>query len=57
MALHLSVLICKFQTGQEKTWLKDNMAYFKERAEVSRDEKFADMLEEIKHRSDLNAAL
>lgn len=33
------------------------MAYFKERAEVSKDEKFADMLEEIKHRSDLNAAL
>ncbi|KAL6819142.1 hypothetical protein V8C40DRAFT_281482 [Trichoderma camerunense] len=44
-------------TGQEKTWLKDNMAYFKERAEVARDEKFADMLEEIKHRPDLNAAL
>ncbi|KAF3070073.1 hypothetical protein CFAM422_007024 [Trichoderma lentiforme] len=39
------------------TWLRDNMAYFKERAEVSKNEKFADMLEEIEHRSDLYAAL
>lgn len=33
------------------------MAYFKERAEVSKDEKFVDMLEEIEGRSDLHAAL
>lgn len=33
------------------------MAYFKERVEVSKDEKFADMLEEIEYRSDLYAAL
>ncbi|KAL5093415.1 hypothetical protein Trisim1_011219 [Trichoderma cf. simile WF8] len=44
-------------TGQEKTWPRDNMAYFKERAEVSKDEKFADMLEEIEYSSDLYAAL
>ncbi|KAH8812336.1 hypothetical protein F5884DRAFT_750645 [Xylogone sp. PMI_703] len=44
-------------TGEEKTWLATNMAYFKERAEVCKDEKFADMLKEIELRPDLKVQL
>ncbi|KAH8806042.1 hypothetical protein F5884DRAFT_902973 [Xylogone sp. PMI_703] len=42
-------------TGEEKTWLKSYMSYFKERAEMGRDEMFAAMLKEIEGREDLRA--
>jgi len=43
--------------GKEGTWLKDNMAYFKEQAEVHGDEEFRDMLREINERPDLRALI
>ncbi|KAJ9212754.1 hypothetical protein DTO166G4_5566 [Paecilomyces variotii] len=41
--------------GEEGTWLKSNMAYFRERAEVGKDEHFRDMLKEIEEREDLKS--
>ncbi|KIW67810.1 hypothetical protein PV04_07036 [Phialophora macrospora] len=37
----------------EGTWLKDNMAYFKEQAEVYDDQPFQDLLKELQDRPDL----
>ncbi|ETI21831.1 hypothetical protein G647_05900 [Cladophialophora carrionii CBS 160.54] len=37
----------------EGTWLKDNMAYFKEQAEVYDDQPFQDLLKELRERPDL----
>ncbi|KAL1875573.1 hypothetical protein Plec18167_005509 [Paecilomyces lecythidis] len=41
--------------GEEGSWLKNNMAYFKEQAEVGNDEHFKDMLKEIEEREDLKS--
>ncbi|KAJ9296426.1 hypothetical protein DTO271G3_5124 [Paecilomyces variotii] len=41
--------------GEEGTWLKSNTAYFRERAEVGKDEHFRDMLKEIEEREDLKS--
>ncbi|EXJ59210.1 hypothetical protein A1O7_06642 [Cladophialophora yegresii CBS 114405] len=37
----------------EGTWLKDNMAYFKEQVEVYGDQPFQDLLKELRDRPDL----
>jgi hypothetical protein len=41
------------QADNEGTWLKDNMAYFKEQAEVYDDQPFQDLLKELQDRPDL----
>jgi len=41
----------------EGQWLKDNLAYFKEQAEVYDDEPFQDLLQELKDRPDLKKLL
>ncbi|GAD95220.1 hypothetical protein NECHADRAFT_102460 [Paecilomyces variotii No. 5] len=43
--------------GEEGSWLKNNMAYFKEQAEVGNDEHFKDMLKEIEEREDLKSMI
>jgi hypothetical protein len=45
------------QPGQEATWLKDNMAYFKEEAEVHDNADVRDMLKEVSERPDLKSLL
>ncbi|KAL7911441.1 putative cis-3-chloroacrylic acid dehalogenase [Trichoderma velutinum] len=39
--------------GDEGSWLKDNMAYFKDQAEAYYDDEFRDMLQEVENREDL----
>lgn len=41
------------QADNEASWLVDNMAYFKEQAEVYGDEDFRDMIREVHERPDL----
>ncbi len=41
------------QADNEATWLKDNLAYFKEQAEDYDDEPFQDLLQELQDRPDL----
>lgn len=43
--------------GNERTWLKDNMPYFKSQAYEHKDEDFRKMLEEIDRREDLKQLL
>ena len=45
------------QADNEGQWLKDNLAYFKEQAEVYDDEPFQDLLQELKDRPDLKKLL
>jgi hypothetical protein len=42
-----------YQADKEATWLKDNLAYFKEQAEVHNDEPFQGLLKELQDRPDL----
>ena len=44
------------QAGEDKTWLKDNVQVFKERADAG-DEDFRDLLREMEGRDDLKGAL
>ncbi|KAI1614044.1 hypothetical protein EDD37DRAFT_471741 [Exophiala viscosa] len=43
--------------GNEGTWLKENMPYFKSQAYEHDDEEFKKMIEEVYHRDDLKALL
>ena len=45
------------QAGNESSWLRDNMPYFKSQAYEHDDEDFRKMLEELDEREDLNALL
>ena len=54
---NLWLTIHRVQADQEGTWLKDNLAYFKEQAEEYDDEPFQDLLQELKDRPDLKKLL
>ncbi|KIV95498.1 hypothetical protein PV10_03147 [Exophiala mesophila] len=43
--------------GNEASWLKDNMPYFKSQAYEHGDQQFKDMLDEVESRADLKALL
>jgi hypothetical protein len=45
--------LTQIQPGEEGIWLKENMAYFKEQADVHEDEDIRDMLKELGEREDL----
>jgi hypothetical protein len=45
------------QPGDEGTWLKDNMPYFQEQADVHNNTEMQEMLKEIKERDELRALI
>jgi hypothetical protein len=48
--------IC-YQPGDEMTWIKDNLAYFRQQANEYDDDDFKEMLEEINGREDMKNLL
>lgn len=55
--LLLTLLPPRAQAGNEASWLKDNMPFFKSQAYDHNDQQFKDMLDEIDSRDDLKALL